>query len=76
MNFNKLKAKVIELNKTISQMCNDCHIEKSGFYRRFYNGSDKVTIKEIKIISKYLNLTHDEIMDIFFTENVAQHANL
>lgn len=71
MNFNKLKAKIIEKGITIRQLCKDCNISKDRFYRFFYNGSEKVTLKEMKIISIYLDLSIAEMMDIFFGFKVA-----
>lgn len=64
LNENKLKAKIIENNLSIDGLSRAICINKATFYRKMAKNS--FSIKEVSRISKELNLSASELMDIFF----------
>lgn len=69
MNERKLKAKLVEKGISVEAISYRIGINPSTFYRKIK--SDSFTIAEVRIIIEVLQLTHDEIMDIFFSDIVA-----
>ena len=69
MNVKKLKAKLIECGISIRQIAAELGMSKSTFYRKMKTAS--FTVEQVIQIADYLNLTHDEIMEIFFKKKVA-----
>ncbi|MDR2091166.1 MAG: helix-turn-helix transcriptional regulator [Clostridiales bacterium] len=69
---NKLKGNIIERGLTVGQLAESINIDKSTFYRKLNKDVESFTIKEVSLIIKTLNLSLDEIHEIFFAENVAQ----
>ena len=76
MNAKKLKAKILLMGKTIEMLLkelDDIHgikMDRSTFYRKM-NGISEFDRREIIGISIVLNMSDDEIMDIFFEEKVS-----
>lgn len=65
LNKNLLKGKIFEKGKTIVQLQKEIGISKTALYRKMNNIS-YFTSKEIKIIIKILDLTVEEMNEIFF----------
>ena len=63
--INKLKAKIIENGLSIEQLCAKIPMNKSTFHRRMKNST--FIIKDVVVIAKELNLTTEEVNDIFFS---------
>lgn len=71
VNINKLKAKMVENEISVSQLADRVGVNQATMYRRF-NGGENFSIKEASEIAKILNLSADELNDIFFNEIVAE----
>ena len=69
MNKNKLKAKCVEKGMSIETLADKIGIHKSTFYRHMDNST--FTIKQVRLIIKYLSLNEEEIMSIFFENTFA-----
>lgn len=70
ININKLKAKMVENEITVSQLADLVGVNQATMYRRF-NAGENFSIKEASEIAKILNLTAEELNNIFFSEIVA-----
>lgn len=70
VNINKLKAKLVENDISVSQLAYKVGLNQATMYRRF-NGGENFSIKEASEIARILNLSADELNDIFFSEIVA-----
>ena len=70
LNVDKLKAKIVENRTNVHELSKRIGIDKSTFYRKL-SGRTDFTIKEASMISKELQLTHDEVNAIFFNQNIA-----
>lgn len=66
MNKAKLKAKMVERNISASELANVLSISPSTFYRKLNNG-ECFTVGEASEISKNLNLSSDELTEIFLS---------
>lgn len=64
-NRNKLKAKIIEKGITMETLANVLGINIATLYRKFAMESD-FTRNEIAMIKDFLNISIDEINEIFF----------
>lgn len=71
VNINKLKGKIVESGFTVGGLAEKLHINKSTLYRKLNCNAETLTIKEMNIIVKELNLTKEEATSIFFNNNVA-----
>ena len=70
MDRYKLEYFIKDRGKTKEQLCVDLNIGKSAFYRKLA-GITEFTLSEIKAISHYLQLTNDELLEVFFTKKVS-----
>lgn len=70
VNINKLRGKMVELGYNMEKLANEMQIDKCKLYRRFTK-PETFTIKEVNSIISILNLSSEEIMAIFFKNNVA-----
>lgn len=70
VNVNKLKGKMVELEYNVERLSNEMNVDRAKLYRRFQN-PEEFTIKEANSIVTILKLTKDEIIAIFFSQNVA-----
>ncbi len=75
VNVNKLKGKIVEKGYSATMIADYLGMDKSTFYRKLAESGDTFTIKQAEEMSKKLDLSREEVMDIFFTINVAQNAN-
>lgn len=69
MNVNKLKAKCIERGMNIDSLSKAVGIGRSAFYRRL--NKDAFSVEEAGRIAENLNLSQQELIDIFFESLVA-----
>lgn len=70
MQMNVLKSKLALCNKSIEELANDIGINKATFYRKM-KGDSEFTRKEINDIATILNLDQDDIIMIFFNQEVS-----
>lgn len=71
VNVNKLKGKIVECGLNISELADLIGIDKATLYRKIGDEGQKITIKEVDSISKELNLSKEEVNEIFFSQFVA-----
>lgn len=64
-NSNLLKAKMLEKNMSILDLCLEIDICEATFYRKFFNNGD-FSRAEIEAITKILGLSIEERNKIFF----------
>ena len=67
----KLKAKIVEKGFTVASLADAIGIDKTTLYRRFSDEGKSFTIGEIGQIVEVLELTEQEVREIFFVQNVA-----
>lgn len=68
VNVNKIKGKMTEKEINAETMAKELGINKSTFYRKLNSGGSNFSVGEAFIISMRLNLTKDEVNDIFFAQ--------
>ena len=66
MNVNKLKGAIIASGYTVLKLAAKTGIKKGVLYRRFRDGGESITIKEMLAIEKALNISQAELHNIFF----------
>lgn len=71
VNVNKLKGKIVERELNVGKLAEMVGINRSTLYRKMSNHGEDFTIKEAILISKELQLTEHEAVEIFFTNYVA-----
>jgi len=71
ININKLRGKIAEKGLNISKLAELIGVDKSSMYRKIKLGGETLTIKEVELIVKALDLSTDEFEQIFFNLNVA-----
>lgn len=64
---NLFKAKLAELNKSMSEIATVIGVNQATLYRKI-NGTSDFTRNEIQLIRHALSLTVDEVDNIFFAE--------
>lgn len=67
VNINKLKGKITEKQTTQETLAMEIGINKSTLYRKFKSGGDTFEIWEVHKIVETLELTDQEIKEIFFS---------
>lgn len=65
-NTNKLKAKIAERGLTMKELAENINISSSTFSQKV-SGKVKFSQDDIRKIDKELNLTADELREIFFS---------
>ena len=70
MNRQMLKAKIVMLDKTSTEVLEDLGISRSAWYRKL-SGASEFTRDEITMISSYLNLDEEEMIGIFFDDLIS-----
>jgi len=69
---NKLKAKIVERDLSIQTVAKQLGMNRSTLYRKLKRGSGEAfTVGEVRKLSEILQLTPDEITEIFFSKDVA-----
>lgn len=70
MNTPALKARMILMGKTISEMCAELGISRTAWFRKI-SGMSQFTQSEIRILRRELELDDHETALIFFNEKVS-----
>lgn len=65
MKVNVLKAKIVEQGKKMENVSQYIGINRSTLSRKL-NEKQEFTLSELTNLSKYLNLSNNEIINIFF----------
>ena len=68
---NRLRAKIIEKGSSVSEVSKAIGINPATFWRKC-NGVSSFTRKEILDIKEFLHLTVEEVMYIFFTDELTE----
>ena len=72
VNVNKLKGKIVECGLNVSTLADRIGIDKATLYRKISENGEPITIREADKISEELNLSKDEVNDIFFSQFVTE----
>lgn len=71
INILKLKGKIVEAGMNVSSLSRELNIDKSTFYRKLNEDGTYFSIKEINVMIAKLNLSFDDVKNIFFNQSVA-----
>lgn len=71
INIPKLKGKMAENNTNGAQLAGKIGVARTTFYRKLNSGGGSFTVEEVQGITSALNMTPDEVMNIFFGTTVA-----
>lgn len=71
VNVNKLKGKIVEKELSVALMAEKMGIDRATLYRRLDNGAEGLTVKDAHRIAEILDLSGEDVMAIFFAEDVA-----
>ncbi len=71
VNIDKLRGVMREKRETVETLADAIGIDRATLYRRFNNGGDSFTVKEVSSIASCLNLDAKTAVDIFFNFSVA-----
>lgn len=63
---NKLKGKIVEKGKTTNEIAEALGVDRSTYYRKISSEECVFTGKEIQSIIDCLQLTREEMLEIFF----------
>ena len=66
INIPKLKGKMAENNINRAQLAGKIGMARTTFYRKLKSGGGTFTVEEVQGIASALNMTPDEVMNIFF----------
>ena len=66
MNILKLRGKMVERSYNVETLAAEIGVDKATLYRKLGDG-EKFTIGEAQKISTSLDLTKEEVHDIFFS---------
>ncbi len=75
VNTDKLRGKIVERRMNIDSVATAVGITPSTLYRRLNGGGGAFTIEEADKIASLLDLSAEELNNIFFAQYVAQYAN-
>ncbi len=71
INLKEFKKVLKQNNSSINKIADELSVNRSTIYRKLQNNGESFTIKEINLIVHKLNLTQEDIINIFFAINVA-----
>lgn len=71
MNRNKLRGKIIASGFKINDIAAQMGMNASTFYRKLQAGASGFSIDDVQKLIALLNLSRDEITEIFFADVVA-----
>lgn len=71
VNVNKLRGKIIECGLNVAELASRIGIDRATLYRKINSDGKSLTIKDANLIAKELNLSRDEVNEIFFEQIVA-----
>jgi len=66
VNINKLKAKMVKNGESVDDLVVKLSISRPTMYRRLKADSDSFTVRDINQLMNVLNLTVDEMLEIFY----------
>ena len=66
MNILKLRGKMVEKECNVDSLATELEIDRATVYRKL-NDAEKFTVGEARKITTLLDLTKDEVHEIFFT---------
>ena len=66
INILKLKGKIVEAGMTILSISKALNMDRSTFYRKMNEDGTDFTIREVNIMINKLNLSFNDVQDIFF----------
>ena len=66
INIRKLKGKMAENDMTATKLASKIGVNRTTFYRKLNSGGGSFTVEELQNIVEALNMTPDEVMNIFF----------
>lgn len=64
MNETKFKIKLLEMNCTVKDIADTLEISSQAVYKKL-NGDTNITVDDLRKIKAKLNLTDDEVSEIF-----------
>lgn len=71
MDVKKLKAKMVEKGVSVEQTAKCIKISRSTLYRQLSHDGKKLTIENCILLSTFLQLTKEEVNEIFFASMFA-----
>lgn len=71
MNVNKLKGKIVEKGFNIADVANRMGVDKATLYRKINAQGESLTIKDVSRITDILELSSEEVTNIFFDKIIA-----
>lgn len=64
MNETRFKMKLLEMNCTVKDIADALEISSQAVYKKL-NGETRITVDDVRRIKAKLNLTDDEVSEIF-----------
>ena len=71
VNVDKLRGRMVEYKVNADKMAALIGVNRATFYRKLEHAGEAVTIREVNVIAKALNLVLDELNAIFFSTEIA-----
>lgn len=71
VNINKLKGKMVEKEFNVEKMSLVLGMNQSTLYRKLNTNGDNFTLKEATDIARALDMSYEEVNEIFFAGYVA-----
>ena len=71
VNIDKLRGIMRERRISVEELAEAIGIDVSTLYRRFADGGESFTIKEVNVIVEVLDLDEETALAIFFASKVA-----
>lgn len=71
VNINKLKGKMVEKECSVEKMSKVLGVNPSTLYRKLNTNGDNFTLKEARDMARTLEMSYEEVNDIFFANFVA-----
>lgn len=71
VNVLKLRGKMVEKEVNVAELAKRIGVDTSTLYRKLNAAEESFTIKEANLITKELDLSKEEAVEIFFAHDVA-----
>lgn len=72
INVNKLRGRIVENGMSVGEVAQELGMDRSTLYRKLKDTSGETfTVSEVQAISRILNLSAQDVTDIFFNVGVA-----
>lgn len=75
MPYEIIKKKIKDGNMTLEGLASCMNMSRTTLYRLMKNNFKSGTIEELKALIIALNLTKQEVLDIFFIQEIPQDGN-